>query len=98
MDITEAEALRLQEVSMLGDRLKDFRANPMYALLDEHIFKPIEQNAFNAFKKISADDKTQIIQAQIMSKVVDLIRQMIDGKINEGDLAKAVLYESTIED
>ncbi len=98
MELSEKDIERYAKVSSIGDKLLDLKESGSYKVLDEHIFKEIERGAFEAFKRVKPDETVEIIQTQMMAKIVDKIRCMIDAKIEEGKLAKQTLIHSTRED
>jgi hypothetical protein len=87
LDNTEA-LKQAEEKSRLGDKFRDFEANGVIATLEDHIFKPFEQVAFEEFKKVDPANTAQVIWAQMMSSVVDEMRRKIDSIISEGQKAK----------
>jgi len=80
-----------EEDSLVGDRFKELVGGGWLALLEENIFKPLDREAFEVFKKVSAEDMNGIIESQMMSKVVDLIKGRIQSIIHQGENAKAAL-------
>lgn len=91
MDFTNTEEQRLTEISRISNILAEFKESGGYGTLEEYILKPLERGAFNAFKSVKADDATSVIETQMMAKVIDMIRQTIDNKIQEGRLAMNTL-------
>lgn len=81
----------IQDKAYLGERLQQFFDNGSYGLLNEHILSPLERAAFEAFMKIKPDELSEVIQTQMMGKMIALVRNMITQKINEGKLARETL-------
>jgi len=89
---------RLEEESIIGDRFKDFIDGGWLDLLNDNIFEPLDKEAFELFKKVPAEDCNGIIESQMMSKVVDLIKGRIQSRIHQGENAKASLIAIGEED
>lgn len=87
----------LIDTDMIGGKFEAF-LRESYPLLDEHILTKIESEAWDTFKKIPADDVVGIIEAQMMSKIVDKIRAEIDRLIKRGQEARQRLKDSTLSD
>jgi hypothetical protein len=87
-----------EEDSIVGDRFKDFTDGGWLDLLNEHIFSPLNKEAFELFKKVPAEDSNGIIESQMMSKMVDLIKGRIQSCIHQGQNAKAALIDIGEED
>ncbi len=84
--VSGAELHRMEQISHIGDKLHDFSTNGSLSTLEEYVLEPLDKAAFETFKKVDPDKIPQIIQAQMMSKVIDEIRQTINKKIEEGRL------------
>lgn len=83
----------IEERARLGDILADFANNGSLAILEDHILKPLDRGAFETFKKVDPSNLAEVMQTQMMSKVIDRIRQEIHSKIEEGKLAKQTLLD-----
>lgn len=88
------ELKRLEEKAHAGDAMRDFLNNGSYDLLNKKILEPMERAAFEVFKKIKADDHIGIVEAQMMSKVINQIRSTIESIIQEGQLAQETIRTS----
>lgn len=92
--ILRDNAKQLEKESLIGDKFFDFVEGGWLELLDEYVFRPLDREAFELFKKVPAEDANGIIESQMMSKVVDLIKGRIQTRIHQGQNAKAALIES----
>ena len=78
----------LEHKSLMGDRLFNMLKTGAWETIENQILKPIEKEAFEAYKKVDPSDLAAVTQAQMMSKIVDIIRARMQGTIDEGKLAK----------
>jgi len=90
------EEQHLKEISQKGDMFEVFLKEGCYETLNKYILEEIEKEAFNTYKNVIPENVSEVIQSQMMGKIVDLIRRKIENKIQEGRLAKHRL--STLSD
>lgn len=88
----------LEQRSSVGELLEHFLSSGAYDVLDNHILKPLEHGAFETFTKVNPNEAAEIIQAQMMWKVIQQIRGRIGTAIAEGNLARENLKHSTQTD
>lgn len=84
---------RLEDISRAGDELQGFMSGGAYEILKRHILDPMYLGAFEAFKRVDPSDSLQVLQTQQIGKVIVEIEKLIEGKIQEGRLAKISLAE-----
>ncbi|MDI6788311.1 MAG: hypothetical protein QME51_08065 [Planctomycetota bacterium] len=89
-ELTE-NILILRERIDIGRKLQTALNGEDFKMLNEHILLPLQIGAFEAFKKIPADAPVLILEAQLMSKMIDTIRREVEIKINQGRLAEEQL-------
>lgn len=89
-ELTE-NVLVLRERIAVGRRLEEILNGQDWEVLKEHVLLPLQIGAFEAFKKVNADDVTQVLEIQMMSKMLDAIQKEIQIKINQGQLAQEQL-------
>lgn len=87
------DVLVLREKINIGLKLKEIIIRQDYKTLEEYVLVPLQVSAFETFKKVDASDTIQVIEAQMMSKIIDAIRREIEIKINQGLLAERQLKE-----
>lgn len=87
------DVLVLREKINIGLKLKTIISGADYKLLEEYVLVPLQISAFETFKKVDAADTIQVIESQMMSKIIDAIRREIEIKINQGLLAEKQLQE-----
>lgn len=90
MEYSGEEIARLTQEAREGDVIRDFQASQFYGPINA-IFDRLDRAAFETFKKIQPSDTDGIIQAQMMSKVIDQIRRELDRIVRQGDLAREYL-------
>jgi len=94
----EDESVRqLRQSIRRGQILEEFRISGL-PVLDEHILRPLEEQAFEAFKTIDPSDQVQVMETQKMSQMICQIRKQIDAYIQEGKLATQTLNTLPRED
>ncbi|MDP2672060.1 MAG: hypothetical protein Q8O68_00940 [Candidatus Daviesbacteria bacterium] len=91
-ELTE-DTLVLREKVNIGIKLKEIVSRQDYKTLEEYVLVPLQISAFETFKKVDASDTIQVVEAQMMSKIIDAIRREIEIKINQGMLAEKQLKE-----
>lgn len=89
-ELTE-NVLVLRERVAVGQRLQEVLNGNDYAVLKEHVLIPLQLSAFEAFKKIDAEDVVKVIETQMMSKILDALQKEVQIKINQGLLAQEQL-------
>lgn len=87
--------LILREKINIGLKLKGIVDGQDYKILEEYVLVPLQISAFETFKKVDANDTLQVVEAQMMSKIIDAIRREVEIKINQGLLAEKQLKELT---
>ena len=95
--VSEEEIIQLSEYSQVGDLMEDFSRNNLPDL-NKYILEPLEKAAFETFKKVDPSDVNAVMQTQMMSKMIDKIRQEISSLIHRGKLAKHQILTSTQEE
>lgn len=95
-EITD-DILVLREKEYIGRRLREIKDGKDFKTVEEYILLPLQISAFEAFKKADAGDAIQIIETQMMSKIIDMIRKEMEIKINSGKLAEQRLKTLTAE-
>lgn len=95
MELGLESVKQLERDAAIGEQVDRFANSPDYQLFEEHILKPIEEGAFAAFKKINPAAMEEVVQTQMMGKVVDEIRKRIFGLIQAGKVAREQLLTST---
>jgi len=99
MEWGNEELVRLEKVSHIGDAMQAFvNGSGGLEVLETYILTPLEKKAFETFKQVNPVMQAEVIQTQMMSKVIDQIRQEIQIKIEEGRLAADSIINSTQED
>lgn len=76
------------EIAQLGEFFEDFVLSKEWTMLTRHIFDVLDMKAFETFKKIDPADTTGIMQAQMMSKMIDEIKKEISKLVEQGRLAR----------
>ena len=89
-ELTESVII-LRERVVIGQRLQELLFGNDFKVLHEHILLPLQVGAFEAFKKVSADDTIHVLETQLMSKMIDTIQKEVEIKINQGRLAEEQL-------
>jgi hypothetical protein len=75
--------------------MEQFKLSEHYSNLVQHVLEPLDRRAFETFKRVIPTEPYEIVQAQMMSKVIDLIKAEIDSLIQLGYLAKEALKSTT---
>ena len=91
------DLLGLQERAQLSDEFKELTRSRGYALLEQHILEKLYQQAFDTFKKVDPESTTQVIQSQMMGKMIDRIRLEVNRIIDDGDMARQLLRDINSE-
>jgi len=71
----------------IGAQFETMQRNGTLGYLEEHIFKPLDQGAFELFKMTPAGETVSVIEAQMMGKMIDKIRGRIQALIDDGKMA-----------
>jgi len=74
---------RIENVSLNGGYLQDSMRNGSI----DKVFDDLDREAFKAFKKVDPSIPVEVIQVQMMSKMIDKIRSTINQRIEGGKLA-----------
>lgn len=93
----EQEFEKLQNDSIIADRIQAFANSPQFDDLKKYVIEPLQNSAFQAFKKTPADQMINIIEAQMMSKMLDKFVQVIYSKIEQGAMARKTMIENSEE-
>lgn len=94
----ESDLLELQERAQLSDEFKEFTRTRGYALFEQHVLDKLYERAFDTFKRVDPERPAEIIQAQMMGKMIDQIRHEIGKIIGNGDIARETLRAIQMED
>ena len=84
----KSEMKKLEDQSLLGDKMNNIYLQGVWHDLEENIFQPLEDDAFSIFKEVEATNVSAVAQAQMLGAAIDKIRSKIKAIINEGTLAK----------
>jgi hypothetical protein len=91
MEHSDFEMLR--DRAQLSDEFKALVNSRGYTLFEQHVLEKLYQQAFETFKKVDPEEPAQIIQAQMMGKIIDLIRLEVNKIIDSGDIARQLLSD-----
>ncbi len=81
-----------------GEFFERFLKSKEWAVFDEEILERLDRKAFETFKRVDPNNKIEIIQTQMMSKIINQIRREIDNIVEEGRLARLNLETLPEED
>lgn len=91
--MSEYDQISLAEKGRLGEKFEAFRASEGYLLLRKQILDVLDRRAFETFKKVVPTEEYEVVQAQMMSKVIDQIEAEIDRIISEGVYSRQLLFQ-----
>jgi hypothetical protein len=92
------DQIDLAEKGRLGEQFEAFRVSEGYLILRKFVLDVLDRGAFEAFKKVVPTEQYEIVQAQMMSKVITQIEAEIDKIISQGQFARQVLSQQMQED
>lgn len=88
----------IQQQVQEGESMRGLIDSPQWKSFVDVILNPLEAKAFETFKKVDASDVYQVIEAQMMSKMIDAIRREVDLKIQVGDVARIQLLNYSTQE
>lgn len=88
-----SEFQELRDRAQLSDEFKILVNSRGFTLFSEMVLDKLYQQAFETFKKVDPEEPAQIIQAQMMGKIIDLIRLEVSKIIDSGDMARQLLKD-----
>ncbi len=94
------EVTRLREVAQIGETLQELVLSRSWMVFSFEVLDELEVSAFEVFKGTDPTAWEEIVQAQMMAKMIDQIRRRIQALISEGELAVIQLRDlsdSTLE-
>jgi hypothetical protein len=94
----ETPADELQRQANVGESMENLVKGGWMNLLAEHVLDPMQQEAFESFKKLVPSDFDSICQAQKLGQVVDEIKKRVDRKIELGRQARKRIIELATEE
>ena len=92
---TKDEMERLDKKARAGERLEGMWKDGAYAILNQEIFLPFEQEVINCLKNptFNIEDKGQLYQFQASLKAIGEIRRRWEARIKEGIDARIQLAQ-----
>lgn len=87
----------LRDRGQLSDEFKEFTRSRGYTLFEQHVMEKLYQQAFNVFKTVDPEHTSEVIQAQMMGKMIDRIRLEVNKIIDDGDMARQLLRNIHLE-
>ena len=97
-ELTGEQILVYEEMGRIGDKITEFLNTEYYALLEDKVFKPIEQRAFLDFAQTPATDLGKLALCQAVKLGIDRIREKLRELEMSGTYAKEQLLISTRKD
>jgi hypothetical protein len=94
----ESALMDLQDRAQLSEEFKTLKQSRGWTLFEQNVLDKLYQQAFETFKKVDPNSPTDIIQAQIMGKIIDRIRLEVNRIIDDGDMARQLLRDIITED
>ena len=94
----ESALMDLQDRAQLSEEFKTLKQSRGWTLFEQNVLDKLYQQAFETFKKVDPEEPAQIIQAQMMGKIIDLIRLEVNKIIDDGDMARQLLRDIITED
>lgn len=94
----QSEELDYMNMSVLGDKAKEFMESEFWAFFDTHVLQELDRKSFETFKKVEPSATLEVMQCQIMSKMIGQIKSELSSLIEQGQYAKTLLLSTQLED
>jgi predicted RecB family nuclease len=93
-----SEINELYERSQLSDNFKELKNSRNFSLYEQHVLDKLYKGAFEAFTNVNPQNEVEVIQTQMMGKIINRIRQEIDKIIDDGTMARQLLSQLNEEE